>query len=231
MKKFISIILSVLICVSLSLNVFATETSNSPFTVDYTNAQGFIFNPDEGDLFHNFKGVMPGDDLEQRIFINNYLPNREITLYLRAETNKEYEEFLKHIYMTVAVVNDDGTETVISKGLAHTPNQLVQDINLGTYKPKETAYINVKIHVDKEMNNDFKKASGVIDWIFSAEEGEIYNPPGDNPVTGQQIAYGVFTVLGIGITVLVILFVRDKKKNKNNDVSSVDKSSDEDSHY
>ena len=65
MKRIISIIFAVLICVTAMIPVCAADS-----VVEYNNTREFVFNPDSGDLFQNFKGVMPGDNAEQRIVIN-----------------------------------------------------------------------------------------------------------------------------------------------------------------
>ena len=83
MKKLISLLLMLLVIFSCSVTAFAADGN-----VTYTgNSGSIIFAPgsDESltDLFPNFKGVMPGDSLEQKITIkNNASNNVKVKLYI-----------------------------------------------------------------------------------------------------------------------------------------------------
>ena len=66
MKKFISLFIAVLVAIGIAIPAFAADS-----TVEYNNAREFVFNPEGGDLFQNFKGVMPGDKTEQKIVLKN----------------------------------------------------------------------------------------------------------------------------------------------------------------
>lgn len=49
-------------------------------------ARSFVFVPESTDLFGNFKGIMPGDVLEQEIAVGNAQGGVPVKLYLRAES-------------------------------------------------------------------------------------------------------------------------------------------------
>jgi len=74
MKKITKIITILLLAVSFSVPVYAAEG-----TVTYDgDAKEFIFKPGSDysptDLFSEFKGVMPGDTLSQKITVKTMLP-------------------------------------------------------------------------------------------------------------------------------------------------------------
>lgn len=172
MKKVLSIISVIILCFAMSIPSFAARGSNSICGVNYTNASQFLFNPEGGDLFSNFKGVMPGDNLKQEIVIANQLATKKVTLYLRAEIDEQYKKFLDCIEIEVTLKKGNDDVKSLAKNKASEPGELAKNVNIGTYAPGEKGLLTVYIRVDKNMGNEFKKAVGVIDWIFSAEEGE-----------------------------------------------------------
>ena len=174
MKKFLSILTVFVICFSMCVPALAANKKDDTLcTVDYTNASQFLFNPEGGDLFKNFKGVMPGDVLTQNIVISNKQEKRNVTLYLRAEIDKKYKTFLDNIEIEILLTRgENGKPEVLSKNKASEPGALATNVCLGTYKPGENGMLTVNLTVDKKMGNEFKNQTGVIEWIFSAEEGE-----------------------------------------------------------
>ena len=174
MKKFLSILTVFVICFLMCVPALAANKKDDTLcTVDYTNASQFLFNPEGGDLFKNFKGVMPGDVLTQNIVISNKQEKRNVTLYLRAEIDKKYKAFLDNIEIEILLTRgENGKPEVLSKNKASEPGALATNVCLGTYKPGENGMLTVNLTVDKKMGNEFKNQTGVIEWIFSAEEGE-----------------------------------------------------------
>lgn len=236
MKKIICFVSAIILCIALSVPSFAA--GGSICSVNYTNASQFLFNPEGGDLFSNFKGVMPGDELSQEIIISNQLATRAVTLYLRAEVDKKYEKFLNNIDIEVFLKKGNAAPVVLAKNKASEPGKLAENVNIGTYAPGEKGLLTVNIKVDKAMGNEFKKAIGVIDWIFSAEEGDeittqkptITKPsekpkttkapkptsekpsPSPSPNTGSDERVGAILGITAGVTGLVVLYVIKKKK-------------------
>lgn len=181
MKKIVSLAVAIILCVCIGTAAFATD--NSLCSVNYTNASQFIFNPNGGDLFKNFKGVMPGDELSQDIVIANQLATRTVTIYLRAKIDESYKDFLDNIEIEVSLNKHDLGEKILAKNKASEAGNLEKNVCLGTYAPGEQGELKVKIKVDKNMGNEFKNAVGVIEWIFSAEEGE--EPTTEEPTTKE----------------------------------------------
>lgn len=227
MKKIISLVVAIILCVCIGTTAFAADDSFC--SVNYTNASQFIFNPNGGDLFKNFKGVMPGDELSQDIVIANQLATRTVTIYLRAEIDESYKDFLDNVEIEVSLNKHDLGERTLAKNKASEAGNLEKNVCLGTYAPGEQGELKVKIKVDKNMGNEFKNAVGVIEWIFSAEEGEEPttkkptpkppvtekpSKPTPSPDTGSSDKIGAVLGIVAGIAGLVaIALVFGKKKN------------------
>ena len=85
MKKVITLLVVLILSLSSVLPVYATDGK-----VRYDgNAREFIFEPGSEysptDLFPNFKGVMPGDTLTQKITVKNDVSNNvKVKIYIRS---------------------------------------------------------------------------------------------------------------------------------------------------
>lgn len=173
-KKILSVLLIILILSFNFITAFAADTD-----VELNNAYNYIFklNPRE-DLFQNFKGIMPGDHKTQLIALQNTESDKNITIYMRAETFEEYKEFLD--WMTLKVYKSEtpnGEKILLSQNHASEPGKLVTDIKLATMAPGEKVYITVILDVDIKMGNSQALTNGIIRWIFSCEEEEIIDNP------------------------------------------------------
>ena len=76
MKKIITLLITLAVLLSSTVTVFAADGK-----VTYSgNAGNFVFEPGSEhsltDLFPNFKGVMPGDTLTQKITVKNDADNK-----------------------------------------------------------------------------------------------------------------------------------------------------------
>ena len=224
MNKLIAIILSLVVCLCCFPTAYAADSS-----VEYNNAGEFVFNPTSKDLFQDFKDVMPGDRVEQKIVIKNTKTEVPVTIYLKAEIDEEYKDFLNQMDLDIYYSKTlDGERFLLQSGRASETGKLTVNTKLGTFNPSESGYIFVVLYVYPEMNNEYKNTAGKIKWIFTVEEGErvvdvtepsVEDPdfiiPGKNPTTGVTylaagIALAVVAASGIGI----IMF---KKKSKDSD--------------
>lgn len=217
-KKIISILLIIL---TLFFNITTAFAAGSD--VKLNNAYNYIFKLDpHEDLFENFKGIMPGEHREQLIVLQNTEKNKNVTIYMRAETFEEYKEFLD--YMTLEIYKSDtpdGEKILISKNTASEPGALSEDIKLAVMAPGEKFYITVLLDVDIKMGNSQALTKGVIRWIFSAEE-EIINEKEpttkkgadnehENPFTGEN-RKGVIIAFSTIIISCGLIFISFKKK-------------------
>ena len=223
MKRTIKIFSFLLVMMMLFTGAaFAAESS-----VTYEGgAENYVFLPGseytDTDLFDNFKGVMPGDELEQKITVTNEQGLCDyVKIYMRAvphddtanplsdsvmqyETVVTMEDFLHQLSLTV--VKEDGTE--IFKGTAEELDGLAENVLLGAFEKGESTVLTAKLSVPIELGNEYANRVGEVDWVFVAEE--LNNPA---PETGDNVNLGLYLgILGIAAVAVVALVVLGKKK-------------------
>ena len=104
MKKIITILITLAVLFSSTVTVFAADGK-----VTYSgNAGNFVFEPGSEhsltDLFPDFKGVMPGDTLAQKITVKNDADNKvKVKIYMRSlGAHEDSVEFLSQLGLKVA---------------------------------------------------------------------------------------------------------------------------------
>ena len=223
MKRTIKIFSFLLVMMMLFTGAaFAAESS-----VTYEGgAENYVFLPGseytDTDLFDNFKGVMPGDELEQKITVTNEQGLCDyVKIYMRAvphddtanplsdsvmqyETVVTMDDFLHQLSLTV--VKEDGTE--IFKGTAEELDGLAENVLLGSFEKGESTVLTAKLSVPIELGNEYANRVGEVDWVFVAEE--LNNPA---PETGDNVNLGLYLgILGVAAVAVVALVVLGKKK-------------------
>lgn len=149
-------------------------------------ADKFVFFPGDptgSNLFDNFNGVMPGDEISQPVKITNK-SNATVKIYIKAvahnDDNKlsEYvanhpedvvsmEKFLSKLSMTVK----QGDKTLFEAA----PNELgglKENVLLGTFAPNSGTTLDVTLNVPITLGNKYANRAGEVDWVFTAEEVE-----------------------------------------------------------
>lgn len=132
-------------------------------------AEEFVFLPgtaySENDLFDNYKMVMPGDVLTQRITIRNN-SGKPVRIYLRAEkVDAQYEDFLSRINLQVSA--KDGQ---IFDAAASETGQLTENTLLGTFRKGGSTDLVLTLTVPYDLGNEFMCTMGVVPWTFLVEE-------------------------------------------------------------
>ncbi len=198
---------------ALLLAAWAVPALAAGSTVTYeSSADKFVFLPDS-DLFQNFKGVMPGDSLTQQITVKNDTSNGiKVKIYLRAEAvDQQYQAFLSR--MNLKVVQDGSS--VLFDAAADKQGGLASNVCLGTFYSGADVDLDVTLNVPLEMGNEFQDSTGLIRWVFTAEELPI-SP--DDPKTGDAVnvwVYGaVFAGSAVGLAALLLLRGAKAKKAK-----------------
>ena len=198
---------------ALLLAAWAVPALAAGSTVTYeSSADKFVFLPDS-DLFQNFKGVMPGDSLTQQITVKNDTSNGiKVKIYLRAEAvDRQYQAFLSR--MNLKVVQDGSS--VLFDAAADKQGGLASNVCLGTFYSGADVDLDVTLNVPLEMGNEFQDSTGLIRWVFTAEELPI-SP--DDPKTGDAVnvwVYGaVFAGSAVGLAALLLLRGAKAKKAK-----------------
>lgn len=213
-KKIFILICTAVMLVNMSSAIFADGT------VTYDgNARDFIFEPGSEysptDLFTDFKGVMPGDSITQKVYIKNDVSNNvKIRLYIRSLGAKEgSEDFLSKLNLRVSQNGDSN----LFDAPADQSAQLTEWVYLGTFYSGAEIALNVTLDVPIELDNEFQEAAGYLDWQFKVEELPVEPDDPKPPYTGDTAQLTLYVTLavicGAGLIYLVI-FKRRRKKAK-----------------
>ena len=176
MRALFSLVMTLVLVVALAAPAFAATAS-----ITYKGQKDqFVFDPST-DLFRNFKGVMPGDTLEQSItFTNKSTDSNYVKLYVRAvahdtsnpltkpvkdnETIPSMEDFLSQLDMEVYCGKKQ-----IFKASPDELGGMKNKVLLGTFKKNASATLTVKLNVPIELGNEYANRMGEVDWIFTVE--------------------------------------------------------------
>lgn len=212
MKKCIVGLMILVLLAAVAVPVFADGN------VSYDGAAGkFIFSPGSKfsptDLFSEFKNVMPGDHLTQKITVkSNISDETKAKIYIRSRGAAEGSEaFLSQLGIRVAVAQDNVMGYMFDAAASETA-QLSDWVLLGTLYSGEKVDLEVTLDVPITMGNEFQNAIGYLRWEFKVEEFPKEDtdptppPTGDATPVALPAAVAIVSVLGIG----TVMFHRKK---------------------
>lgn len=210
MKRF-----ATFLCVlGILLSIGITASAAGTVTYDGT-AQKFIFEPGSSqsptDLFSDFKNVMPGDSLTQKIAIRNDRSNKvKIKLYIRSQGAQQgTDAFLSQMNLTV---KQDG-DSVMFAAPANETAQLTDWVYLGTIYSGGEITLDVTLDVPITMGNEFQEQVGFVDWQFKVEELPVEPTDPTPPKTGDTFSLSLYIGLMIfSLTGLVVLLLTKKRR-------------------
>lgn len=213
MKNLVTVLIAFLIALSSVLPVYAADSK-----VTYSgNAGEFVFEPGTEhsltDLFPNFKGVMPGDTITQKITVKNNANNKvKVKIYMRSlGAHQDSAEFLSRLALRVQKSNDNEMAYMFDAAASESA-QLTDWVYLGLLYSGGEVNLDVTLDVPVALDNAFQKQIGYLDWEFRIEEFPA--EPGDPqpPQTGDAATLGLWMGGAIlSASALIILIICRKK--------------------
>lgn len=204
MKRVTRVVLALIMMMTVAVSASAADGN-----VTYSGDAGkFIFAPGGEhsltDLFPEFKDVMPGDTLTQKIVVKNNA-KKSVKISMRAlGAHEDSKEFLSKLNLYVEKV----TDTPLFEAPADQTAQLTEWKEVGVLAPNGEAELMVGLQVPTSLDNNYKKLIGYLDWEFMVEE------IGDGNVqTGDSATYMPW-IAGIGGSVALIVIILAVRKRK-----------------
>lgn len=204
MKKFHKKLSSLLLGAALALTTVVTPALAADASVTYEGqAEKFVYAPgseqSDTDLFDNFKNVMPGDSLEQIIYVaNNNKKCDYVKIHLRAEAhddenklidavaNKEdvasMSDFLSQLGMKVYLKDE-----VIYEASPDEVAGFEEGVLIGALRYGAVAELKVVLEVPVELDNKYANRVGEVDWIFTVSEHNNSSGGGGGSTSKKKI--------------------------------------------
>ncbi len=215
MKKLLTILVVCVVALCSVLPAFAAEGK-----VTYSgNAGNFVFEPGSEysltDLFPNFKGVMPGDQLTQQITVKNNADNKvKVKIYMRSlGAHEDSVAFLSQLGLKVAK-SAENEMAYMFDAAANETAQLTDWVCLGTLYSGGVVNLDVTLNVPVELPNEFQNSIGYLDWEFMVEEFPIESDDPQPPDTGDHSRTGLWIALLGGSLALMLILLLWRKKDK-----------------
>lgn len=190
-------------------------------TVEFKGkAEGFVFDANAGDLFANYKNMVPGETVNQLVTVTNSF-DETVKIFLWAEPDgrlsaarQELAEKLLKEYSALNITDDQG-KTIYTGELLKDENGL--RTSLGAFRPEETKQLYLSLQISPEVGNDFKELSATLVWGFSCmgEKAAI-------PATGDNTSIAPHILLALTSAVVLFtpifasrkIFTKSKKQYK-----------------
>ncbi len=214
MKKILIVLTALFLMISMVLPLSA---ENGKVIYD-GNAQKFIFTPGSNhsptDLFPDFKGVMPGDTIGQKIFVKNEASNKvKVKIYLRSlGAHSDSTDFLSQLGLTVQK-NEATKLSYLFDATADKAADLSDWVCLGTLYSGGEVDLDVILSVPVELDNQFQNQIGYLDWEFKVEEYPIDDSDPKPPPTNDSASYRWLIPASLSLITVVFLSLY-KKRNE-----------------
>ncbi len=202
MKKTIKHIFILLFAVTAMLALSVTALAADASVTYEGGAEKFVFLPGssytDSDLFGNFKDVMPGDTVTQKITVkNDYRGCDFVNIFMRAEAHDEsgnpLSEKVESSGETVVAMNDFlsrlsmtvySGDKVIYQASPEELDGLADNVLIACLEQGKSMQLTVELQVPAELGNEYANRVGEVDWIFLAEEG---NRPAPTPTPAPAL--------------------------------------------
>lgn len=217
MRRVLVAFITVILILSSSMSVFAANGS-----VTYNGESGeFIFAPGSEhsptDLFPNFKDVMPGDSLTQKITVkNDESKNVKVKIYIRSlGAHEDSEDFLSQLHLRVKK-SENNEMAYMFDAAANETAGLTEWVYLGTLYSGGEVNLDVILDVPVTLDNEYKNQIGYLDWEFMIEELPVDPDDPTPPQTGDNSNIGLyFAIMLISLfMIIIILFWRRREEER-----------------
>ena len=239
MKNTIKLISSLVLTLALLCSMTVTAFADTARVTYEGDAGEFIFEPGSDysptDLFTNYKGVMPGDQITQVINVKNDASKKvDVEIFIKAigpiditdpdtmetVTAEQSADFLKEMNMTVTTSRGDE--------LFDAPVDQTTGLDdwgsLGKFRSGADVDLNVVLNVPITMGNDCQDRIGALGWTFKVVEKPVpTKPTGETGTTekDKKVKTGddmnLFAVGGIciaaAVLALIVLLSRKQKRS------------------
>ncbi|MBR5287839.1 MAG: hypothetical protein IKU34_04505 [Clostridia bacterium] len=211
MKKILSILVLLAL---LAVSAMAAAESSATYMNDVLL---FDFKPGSEysatDLFTNFKNVLPGDTLTQRILVQNS-SGIDVRMYVKQSpetfVQTDMPDFLGQMRLKVEMAGKTLFDAPASEAA-----QMKEPVLLGIFKKrnKNQAYLDVTLEVPIEMSSEYMNQVGVVPWTFIVEEVRDI----DSPHTGDWYENGVWLAMAgaLAVAILAVLVLMRRRRRAN----------------
>lgn len=218
MKRTISLIIVAVMFLAVSTSAYAAGN-----VIYEKDAGSFIFeygsDRSETDLFSDFKDVMPGDSITQKITVRNDASERvKIKIYMRSLGAQEgSEEFLSQLDLKVSK-SEDNKMAYMFDAKADETATLSDWVLLGTLYSGGEVNLNVTLSIPTELDNTYANKIGYLDWEFKVEEFPIEEtdpkPPQTSDSSNLTVWYIIFAISASVMFFFIIVLLRKKQRGE-----------------
>ena len=211
MKKMTRFVLTLMMIFTVAMSAQTTNVFAEDGNVIYSgNSGNFIFEPGSEysptDLFPNFKDVMPGDTLSQKIVVKNNA-TKSVKISMRAlGAHEDSVEFLSQLKLYVEKV----TDTPLFEASSDQTAQLTEWREIGVLAAGGEEELEVCLQVPVTLDNENQSLIGYLDWEFMVEEIDD-----GGTQTGDSVNYWLWIIgLGCSVVAIVIVVIVNRRKDK-----------------
>lgn len=218
MKKIFSLLV---ICIITFVSAFSISAEDGKVTYS-ENAGEFVFEPGSDrsltDLFSNFKDVMPGDTLTQKITVKNDADNEvKVKIYIRSLGAVEgSRDFLSQLTLKVSKSEENQMAYMFDAAASETA-QLTDWVYLGTLYSGGEVNLDVHLSVPAELSDEYQNETGYLEWEFMVEEFPVEDTDPESPPTGDNSNVGLWIAIMIVSLAIIFILLTVRKKGIEND--------------